>query len=169
MTTMRRQAANLMTTSPSQHRKPASRVRILIRLHRLVCPLFRFPWQSRSKESFHQRKSEGLVRCPFQAWWVLHQGSVMQWRQTETRGKVYNTQLGQHKWVKPLCALRELRPAKASTQSDRRLRWPHEEGWTGLQIKARIGELFSLFLIQNICCRYSKNRLNESFEHPKHV
>ena len=27
---------------------------------------------------------------------------------------------------------------------------------TGLQIRVRIGKLFSLFLIQNICCRYSK-------------
>ena len=27
---------------------------------------------------------------------------------------------------------------------------------TGLQIRVRIGNLFSLFLIQNICCGYSK-------------
>ena len=27
---------------------------------------------------------------------------------------------------------------------------------TGLQIRVRIGKLFSLFLIQNICCGYSK-------------
>ena len=26
----------------------------------------------------------------------------------------------------------------------------------GLQMKVRIGKLFSLFLIQNICCGYSK-------------
>ena len=26
----------------------------------------------------------------------------------------------------------------------------------GLQIRVRIGKLFSLFLIQNICCGYSK-------------
>ena len=27
---------------------------------------------------------------------------------------------------------------------------------SGLQIRVRIGKLFSLFLIQNICCGYSK-------------
>ena len=27
---------------------------------------------------------------------------------------------------------------------------------SGLQIRVRIGELFSLFVIQNICCGYSK-------------
>ena len=27
---------------------------------------------------------------------------------------------------------------------------------TGLQIRVRIGNLFSLFLMQNICCGYSK-------------
>ena len=32
----------------------------------------------------------------------------------------------------------------------------------GLRIRVHIGKLFSLFLIQNICCGYSKNRLNET-------
>ena len=27
---------------------------------------------------------------------------------------------------------------------------------SGLQKRVRIGKLFSLFLIQNVCCRYSK-------------
>ena len=42
---------------------------------------------------------------------------------------------------------------------------------TGLQIRVRIGKLFSLFLIQNICCGYSKelSRSDVSFEHPKHM
>ena len=35
----------------------------------------------------------------------------------------------------------------------------------GLQIRVCIGKLFSLFLMQNICCGYSK----EPFEHPKHM
>ena len=39
-------------------------------------------------------------------------------------------------------------------------------GYSGLQIRVLIGNLFSLFLIQNICCGYSKNRRNE---HPKHM
>ena len=30
------------------------------------------------------------------------------------------------------------------------------KGNSGLQIRVRIGKLFSLFLIQNICCGYSK-------------
>ena len=29
--------------------------------------------------------------------------------------------------------------------------------WSGLQIRVCIGKLFSLFLIQNICCGYSKH------------
>ena len=37
---------------------------------------------------------------------------------------------------------------------------------SGLQIRVRIGKLFSLFLIQNISCEYSKDG---SFEHPKHM
>ena len=37
---------------------------------------------------------------------------------------------------------------------------------TGLQIRVRIGKLFSLFLIQNMCCGYSKEG---SFQHPKHM
>ena len=42
---------------------------------------------------------------------------------------------------------------------------------SGLQIKVRIGKLFSLFLIQNICCGYSKepSPLDSSVEHPKHM
>ena len=42
---------------------------------------------------------------------------------------------------------------------------------TGLQIRVRIGKLFSLFLIQNICCGYSKEppQCDGSFEHPKHM
>ena len=42
---------------------------------------------------------------------------------------------------------------------------------TGLQIRVRIGKLFSLFLIQNICCGYSKelSQWEGSFEHPKHM
>ena len=41
----------------------------------------------------------------------------------------------------------------------------------GLQIRVRIGKLFSLFLIRNICCGYSKepSQLDGSFELPKHV
>ena len=40
----------------------------------------------------------------------------------------------------------------------------------GLQIRVCIGK-FSLFLIQNICCGYSKepSQLDGSFEHPKHM
>ena len=39
----------------------------------------------------------------------------------------------------------------------------------GLQIRVHIGKLFSLFLIQNICCGYSKeqSQWDGSFEHPK--
>ena len=42
---------------------------------------------------------------------------------------------------------------------------------SGLQIRVCIGKLFSLFLIQNICCGYSKepSQLDGSFEHPKHM
>ena len=42
---------------------------------------------------------------------------------------------------------------------------------TGIQIRVRIGKLFSLFLIQNICCGYSKepSQWDSSFEHPKHM
>ena len=41
----------------------------------------------------------------------------------------------------------------------------------GLQIRMRIGKLFSLFLIQNICCWYSKepSQWDISFEHLKHM
>ena len=41
----------------------------------------------------------------------------------------------------------------------------------GLQIRVRIEKLFSLFLIQNICCGYSKepSQWDGSFEHPKHM
>ena len=41
----------------------------------------------------------------------------------------------------------------------------------GLQIRVCIGKLFSLFLIQNICCGYSKesSQGDGSFEHPKHM
>ena len=41
----------------------------------------------------------------------------------------------------------------------------------GLQIRMRIGKLFSLFLMQNICCGYSKepSQWDGSFEHPKHM
>ena len=37
--------------------------------------------------------------------------------------------------------------------------------------KVCIGKLFSLFLIQNICCGYSKepSQSDGSFEHPKHM
>ena len=40
-----------------------------------------------------------------------------------------------------------------------------------LQIRVCIEKLFSLFLIQTICCGTQKNRLNETvlFEHPKHM
>ena len=43
--------------------------------------------------------------------------------------------------------------------------------FTGLQIRVRIGKLFSLFLIQKICCGYSKepSQWDGSFEHPKHM
>ena len=42
---------------------------------------------------------------------------------------------------------------------------------TGLQIRVCIGKLFSLFLLQNICCGYSKepSQFDVSFEHPKHM
>ena len=42
--------------------------------------------------------------------------------------------------------------------------------WVGLQIRVRIGKLISLFLIQNICCGYSKesSEWDVSFVHPKH-
>ena len=41
----------------------------------------------------------------------------------------------------------------------------------GLQIRVLIGKPFSLFLIQNICCGYSKepSQWDGSFEHPKHM
>ena len=41
----------------------------------------------------------------------------------------------------------------------------------GLQIRVRIGILFSLFLIQNIWCGYSKepSQWDGPFEHPKHM
>ena len=40
---------------------------------------------------------------------------------------------------------------------------------SGLQIRVHIGKVFSLFLIQNICCGYSKepSQWDGSFEHPK--
>ena len=31
---------------------------------------------------------------------------------------------------------------------------------SGLQIRVRIGQLFSLYLIQNICCGYSKKNIS---------
>ena len=39
----------------------------------------------------------------------------------------------------------------------------------GLQIRVRIGKLFSLFLVQNICCVYSKEppQWDGSSEHPQ--
>ena len=42
---------------------------------------------------------------------------------------------------------------------------------SGLQIRVCIGKLFSLYLIQNICCGYSKepSQCDGSFEHPKHM
>ena len=45
--------------------------------------------------------------------------------------------------------------------------WVYE--LTDLQIRVRIGKLFSLFLIQNICCGYSKepSQWDGSFERPK--
>ena len=41
----------------------------------------------------------------------------------------------------------------------------------GLQISVGNGKLVSLFLIQNICCGYSKepSQGDGSFEHPKHM
>ena len=41
----------------------------------------------------------------------------------------------------------------------------------GLQIRVRIGKLFFLFLIQSICCGYSKepSRRDGSFKHPAHT
>ena len=41
----------------------------------------------------------------------------------------------------------------------------------GLQIRVRIGKLFSLFLIQDKCCGDSKepSQWDSSFEHPKHM
>ena len=38
-------------------------------------------------------------------------------------------------------------------------------------MRVRIGKLFSLFVIQNICCGYSKepSQGDGSFEHPKHM
>ena len=47
-----------------------------------------------------------------------------------------------------------------------------ETAWTsGHQIRVCIGKLFSLFLIENICCGYSKepSQWDDSFEHPKHM
>ena len=43
------------------------------------------------------------------------------------------------------------------------------ESGIGLQIRVRIGKLFSLFLIQNISCGYSKepSQRDGSFEHPQ--
>ena len=40
-----------------------------------------------------------------------------------------------------------------------------------LQIRVHTGKLFFLFLNQNICCGYSKERSqwDGSFEHPKHM
>ena len=42
---------------------------------------------------------------------------------------------------------------------------------SGLQIRVCIGKLFSLFLIQNICCGYSKelSQRDGSFEYTKHM
>ena len=42
---------------------------------------------------------------------------------------------------------------------------------SGLHIREHIGKLFSLLLIQNICCGYSKepSQWDSSFEHPKHM
>ena len=42
---------------------------------------------------------------------------------------------------------------------------------SGLQIRVHIGKLFSLFLIQNICCGYSKepSQRDDSFEHPNNM
>ena len=46
-----------------------------------------------------------------------------------------------------------------------------DDDQSGLQIRVRIGKLFSLFLILNICCGYSKepSQWDGSFEHPKHM
>ena len=43
--------------------------------------------------------------------------------------------------------------------------------YPGLQIRVRIGILFSLFLIQNIWCGYSKepSQWDGPPEHPKHI
>ena len=48
---------------------------------------------------------------------------------------------------------------------------PENGSKSGLQIRVRIGQLFSLFLIQNICCGCSKeaSQWDGSFEHPKHM
>ena len=42
---------------------------------------------------------------------------------------------------------------------------------TRIQIRMRIGKLFSLFLIQNMCSGYSKEPSlpDSSFEYPKHM
>ena len=51
--------------------------------------------------------------------------------------------------------------------------WPEMYSFvlSGLQIKVRIGKLFSLFLVQNISCGFSKepSQRDGSFEHPKHM
>ena len=48
---------------------------------------------------------------------------------------------------------------------------PNKQQLPGLQIRVRIGKLFSLFPIQRICCGYSKepSQLDGSFEHPKQM
>ena len=42
---------------------------------------------------------------------------------------------------------------------------------TGLQIRVRIGKIFSLFLIQIVCCGYSKepSQCEGSLQHQKHI
>ena len=50
--------------------------------------------------------------------------------------------------------------------------WPTEPLHnSGLQIRACIVKLFSLSLIQNICCGYSKepSQWDSSFQHPEHM
>ena len=70
-----------------------------------------------------------------------------------------------------LCALRFV--FSNSSHSNSSLYNECRESWLflvliiGLQMRVRIGKLFSLFLIQNICCWYSKepSQYDGSFEH----
>ena len=58
-----------------------------------------------------------------------------------------------------VCLQRTINPLKkARSHKLSNLDYMVEEVLSGLQIRVLIGKLFSLFLIQNICCGYTKEQ-----------